>query len=65
MSDNTEPMPALYTIKCRDCGKAYWYQGRNAHPTGSQYPKTEARYAGWLVGLRSYCPEHAKERGLK
>lgn len=54
-----------YSIQCRGCRNRYWVDGMDLFSPATQWPKTQARYDGWLVGLRNYCPKCAKRKGLK
>ena len=63
--DRQETEEIGYTIQCRDCRDTYSTGGKDLFQTASQWPKTQARYDGWLVGLRNYCPKCAERKGLK
>lgn len=58
----TQEIPATYTIQCYDCRKRFWLDGMDVFTSATQWPKTEARYSLWSVGLRNYCPKCVKRR---
>lgn len=63
---DTQPIPAdhYYSIKCRKCAAMYVYEGRTTFDALG-WPRTEARYAGWEVGLKSWCPDCKRKREKK